>query len=353
MTRGRLIAVERSKSGPSRAALVVDGRLEDLLLDPPAADPLPAPESIHWARVDRCVPQIGAAFLRLGGAMGWLRAPGLKPGAMLAVQVTRWADPDKAVPLTDRPLFKGRLAILTPGAPGANVARGIRGQERRERLAALGTEALTGADESLGCILRSAAAGADDDAIRGEIAALRSLAADVLADASGETPRCLLAAPDAAARAFRDWADPAPEAIVEDEDAFERLGLWDAIETLRSPVVALPGGGRMRVENTRAVVAVDVDTGGDFSKTAAATANLAACAELPRQLRLRGLGGLVLVDFAPVRKGARQGIDKAIGRALAADPVETQVGGWTPLGNLELVRKRERRPLAEVIDAHL
>ena len=353
MTRGRVIAVERSEDGPGRAALVVDGRLEDLLLDPPAGDPLPAPESIHWARVDRCVPQIGAAFVRLDGAMGWLRAHGLKPGAMVPVQVTRWADPDKAVPLTDRPLFKGRLAILTPGAPGANVARGIRGHEQRERLAALGAEGLVGAEESLGCILRSAAADADDAAVRDEIAALRRLAEDVLADASGQTPRCLLAAPDAAARAFRDWADPAPEAVLDDDDAFERLGLWDTIEALRSPEVALPGGGRMRVETTRAVVAVDVDTGGDFSKNAAATANLAACTELPRQLRLRGLGGLVLVDFAPVKKGARQGIDKALGRALSADPVETQIGGWTPLGNLEMVRKRERRPLSEVLHAHL
>jgi Ribonuclease G/E len=62
------------------------------------------------------------------------------------------------------------------------------------------------------------------------------------------------------------------------------------------------------------------------------------------------LGGLVIVDFAPVKKGARQGIDQALVRALTADPVETQVGGWTPLGNLELVRRRERRPLREVLD---
>jgi Ribonuclease G/E len=100
------------------------------------------------------------------------------------------------------------------------------------------------------------------------------------------------------------------------------------------------------------MVAVDVDTGSDFSKNAAATANLAACAALPRQLRLRGLGGVVLVDFAPVKKGARQGIENALKRAFASDPVETVLGGWTPLGNFEIQRKRERRPFAEVLAAH-
>jgi Rne/Rng family ribonuclease len=178
------------------------------------------------------------------------------------------------------------------------------------------------------------------------------VAAETQALAQGTAPALLLDAPAAADRAFRDWADPAPDAVIEGDDAFERLGVWDAIEALRRPTLALPGGGRMTVEATRAVVAVDVDTAGDFGRNAAATANLAACAELPRQLRLRGLGGVVLIDFAPVKKGARQGIENALKRAFAADPVETTLGGWTPLGHFEIQRKRERRPLADLVAAH-
>lgn len=348
----RTIAVERPADAPARAALLVDGRLEDLYLDPPPGDALPAPESVHWARVERVVAGLGAAFLRLGnGAEGWLRAPDLRSGTMLAVQVTRWAEPHKAVPLTDRVLFKGRTAILTPGAPGANIARGIRGHEARARLEALAAQAMAEAPADTGLILRTAAATASDDEVLEEVAALRDLAAETAAACTGAAPIRLLDAPDAAARAFRDWADP-PPAVVEGADAFERTGVWDMIDALRRPDTPLPGGGRMSVEATRAVVAVDVDTGSDFGKSAAATANLAACAELPRQLRLRGLGGVVLVDFAPVKKGARQGIENALRRAFAADPVETTLGGWTPLGHFELLRKRERRPLADLLPAH-
>jgi Ribonuclease G/E len=352
MSGERLIAVEHAASGLARAALVIDGRLEDLLLD--GEDETLAPETIHWARVDRVVPAIGAAFVRLeGGAQGWLRSNAVKPGAMIMVQVQRWAEPGKAVPVTERLLYKGRLGLLTPGAPGINPARGIKGHAARERLTALGEQALGAAAEGTGLVLRTAAADAEDDDILAEIAALRDVAATTAAEAEGQEPRCLLRAPDAVGRAFRDWASPAPDAVLDTDEPFERLGLWDEIEALTGARAPLPrGGGHLWIEATRALVAVDVNTGDNFAKGAAAEANLAACAEILRQLRLRGLGGLVTVDFAPVKKGARQGIDAALKRAVAADPVETQLGGWTPMGRFEMSRKRERRPLAETIDAH-
>lgn len=348
--KGRVIAIERREGGVL-AALVVDGRVEDVMLDPRSGDALPAPEQVHWARVDRVAPALGAAFLRLAnGARGWLRAPDARAGSMRLVQVARWADPGKAAPLSDRPIYKGRLAILTPGAPGINVARAIKGHEVRARLTDLGTEALAGAPASLGLVLRSAAADADDDALLSEIHALCVEMTRTEARATGAEPLLARPAPDAEARALRDWTDPAPDAIDDAPDAFERLGVWDALGALRDPTVDLHGGGWMSIEATSAMVAVDVNTGEDFSRGAAQNANLAACAELPRQLRLRGLGGVVIVDFAPVKKGARQGIDAALKRALGLDPVETQVAGWTPLGNLEMLRKRERRPLTELLD---
>lgn len=349
--KGRVIAIERREGG-SLAALVIDGRVEDVMLDPRPGDAAPVPEQIHWARVDRVAPALGAAFLRLaGGARGWLRAPGARPGEMRLVQVTRWADPGKAAPLGERPIYKGRLAILTPGAPGINIARGIKGHEVRERLLRLGAEALSGAPESLGMVLRTAAAEAGDEAVLEEIHALCADMARTEARAIGPEPLVARAAPDAEARALRDWSDPEPDAVDDAPEAFERLGVWDALAALRDPVVDLAGGGWMSIEATSAMVAVDVNTGDDFSKGAAQTANLAACAELPRQLRLRGLGGIVLVDFAPVKKGARQGIDAALKRAFSLDPVDTQIAGWTPLGNVEIQRKRERRPLREMLDA--
>lgn len=347
----RIIAVEREADGLSRAALLVDGRLEDLLLDGPG-DHI-APEGIHLARVDRVVPGLGATFLRLeGGLQAWLRGGGFRPGDMVVVQITRWADPGKAVPVTDRVIYKGRLTILTPGSPGANIARGIRGHETRDRLAGLGARALDGIADHTGLVMRTAAAEAEDDEVLAEIAALRAVRDETAAASRGTDPRLLLGAPDAAARAFRDWVDPAPHSVIENDDAFERLGLWDAMTGLEDPRVGLPSGGFMLIEATRAMVGIDVNTGDSFGKGAAVAVNLAACPELMRQLRLRGLGGAVIIDFAPVKKGARQGIDKALKQAAVADPVETQLGGWTPMGRFEMTRKRERRPLREVIDAH-
>ncbi len=105
----------------------------------------------------------------------------------------------------------------------------------------------------------------------------------------------------------------------------------------------------MAVEATRAMVTVDVNTAGEFGGGASLTANLEAARDLPRQLRLRGLGGQIIVDFAPLRKTDRKRIEEALKAAFRRDPVETSLAGWTPLGNFELQRKRERRPLSELL----
>jgi len=98
-------------------------------------------------------------------------------------------------------------------------------------------------------------------------------------------------------------------------------------------------------EATRALVAVDVNTGSDLSNAAALKANLAAIRDLPRQLRLRGLGGQIVVDLAPLAKSDRRRIEAALASALRDDGIDTTLVGWTPLGHLEILRKRARRPL--------
>jgi Rne/Rng family ribonuclease len=103
----------------------------------------------------------------------------------------------------------------------------------------------------------------------------------------------------------------------------------------------------MMIEPTRALVAVDVNTGPDTSPAAALKANIAAARDLPRQLRLRGLGGQVVVDFAPMPKKERALVEQVLRAAFKADGAESSLSGWTTLGLYELVRKRDRRPLAE------
>jgi ribonuclease G len=115
------------------------------------------------------------------------------------------------------------------------------------------------------------------------------------------------------------------------------------------PRVPLASGASLVIEPTTALVAVDVNTGADTSPAAGLKASIAAARELPRQLRLRGLGGQIVVDFAPFPRKDRVAVETALKSALRDDGVETNIAGWTPLGHLELLRKRARRPLAELL----
>lgn len=336
--KGRLIVLDQW-NGREAAALVQDGRLDDLLI---ADDSAPRPGAIHRAVCDRPLKGQGGMFLRLAdGRTAWLRqARGLAAGDALLVQVTGVAEAGKAVPVTDRLLFKGRYAIITPGAPGVNVSRAIRDEETRARLIAL-----AGAPpEGMGIILRSACESAEDDEIMLDLTLMRDAAARVMGDV-GATPELLLDGDGPHDHALREWS---ADGIETGAGTFDALGLADQIAALASPLVDL-GGASMAVEVTRALVAVDVNTGGDSSPAAALKANLAAARQLPRQLRLRGLGGQVVVDFVNMPKGQRQPLDQSLRSVFRADPVETSLVGWTAMGLYELNRKRERVPLARLI----
>jgi ribonuclease G len=340
--RGRQILIEPLPDGGHAAALMVDGRLADLLVDPAPAETTPRPEAVYRGIAARPMKGMGGVIVDLGdGLTGWLRGPNPPaPGRPVLVQVTGWAEPGKAPPVTTRVLLKGRTAILTPGAAGANVARGLRAADRRAALAELAARALAGAGEGIGAIVRTAAEDAADGEIAAEIARLR---ADWAALSSAGAPALVRPAPGAAAEALREWRQPG-DAVREASAALRDAGVWDAVDALRRPTVAL-GDASMTIEPTRALVAVDVNTGRDTSPAAALKANLAAAAELPRQLRLRGLGGQVTIDFAPLARPERTRVERALAAALRADGIETTVLGWTPAGNLELQRKRARRPL--------
>jgi ribonuclease G len=225
--KGPLVVLARLPHGGTAAARLVDGRLDDLLLDPPPDDASPRPGAIHRARLERPMKGLGGAIVALGdGRTGFLRETrGLAPGAPLLVQVATWAEEAKAAPVTRRLLLKARLAILTPGAPGRNLGRAIapeaRPGSRRSPPGRWRTRRPT-----LGLILRSAAADAPDPEILAEIAALRATW-DRLAAATAGPPACLLPAATAAEEARRDWPDPGPGALVEAPDGLRpprRLG---------------------------------------------------------------------------------------------------------------------------------
>ncbi len=341
--KGRRIVLDHV-AGREAAALLVDGQLDDLLIEEGDA---PRPGAIFRGICDRPLKGQGGMMLRLpDGLTGFLRqARGLRPGQAMLVQVTGVAEDGKAVPVTDRVLFKSRFAIVTPGAPGLNISRRIAEDEERLRLRLIAEDVMEGADESTGLILRSSCEAASEDDIAEDIAAMRALAEAISADAEGAEPEALTEGDGPHLLAWREWtaAD-----VVTEPGGFEREGVLDQIEDLKSPRVAT-GEGSIFVEPTRALVAVDVNTGGDTSQAAALKANLAAARALPRALRLRGLGGQIVVDFAPMSKAHRKQLEQSLRGSFRNDPVETSLVGWSPMGLFELQRKRERPALAAIL----
>lgn len=339
--KGRTILLGRFE-GRETAALMVDGQLDDLLMEPPADRALPG--AIYRAVPDRPVKGLGGMFLRLPAGSAFLRQTrGIAPGRPILVQVTGHAERGKAVPVTTRIALKGRAAVVTPDAPGRNVSRRIADDDTRAALMALAEGARL--PEGAGLILRSAAADLPGDLVASEIEELCDLAARLLSDVPGE-PELLLDGPGPHETAWRDWG---PADVVSGDDVLIEHGADESIRALLLPEATLPGGGRMTIEPTRALVAVDVDTGGDMSPAAALKVDIAAARALPRELRCRGLGGQITIDFAPIPRRDRQRVEQALTAAFRRDPVETIVAGWTPLSHMELRRQRSRLPLKECL----
>ncbi|QDY68245.1 ribonuclease E/G [Qingshengfaniella alkalisoli] len=339
--KGQQIILGRYE-GTEIAALMRNGKLHDLFIEAPGS--ICTPGAIYRGIVDRPLKGQGAMIVRLpDGQTGFLReTKGLRPGDPLLVQVTGVSEPDKAVPLTSRVLFKSRYCIVTPGAPGENISRSIHDEVRRAELRALLSD-LPETDQ-YGLILRSACEMAPDDAIADDLRHTTNVARQVMDDA-GREPELLLDGPSPELLAWREWTEEDAPILLADTTA-DLSPVADAIASLRQPFVPLAANASMYIEETRAFVAVDVNTGADGSAAAGLRANIAAVRSLASELRLRGLGGQIVIDFAPMPKKERKRFEQTMRAAFRAGLVETNLVGWTTLGHFELQRKRERIPLS-------
>lgn len=201
----------------------------------------------------------------------------------------------------------------------------------------------------------------------------RRAAEEAAAIAAGPAPRLVRPAPPLAIRVIRDWTGPIRRIVVDDVDTLLALkafcrdrrpalmeivtrhavpgdiletdGLADRLEDLLAPWVALPSGGRINIAPTPALIAVDVDSGRDAGAGSpmetARRVNREAALEVARQLRLRGLSGLIVVGFLPMRVAAhRAEVLNLLKRATAGDPCGLNVGGFTRFGLVEMIRAR-------------
>lgn len=273
---------------------------------------------VHLGRVTKVVPALNAAFVDIGGTKaGFLAAPGGVMPAGMRSHDGKWVREGDAVVV--------EVIRDAEGTKGPRLAR--RAEEE--------------------------------------------------ADTAGKTPPCRLhQEPALMVRVLRDWRGPVGRILVDDMAAFGHLkrfcrdfrpdllpklahcregdaletdGIAERLEEALGAWVTLPSGGRINIAETAALIAIDVDTGGDSSagslEDTAFRVNSEAAAEVARQLRLRDLKGLVVVGFVPMRAlSHRERVLEALKRGAAADPAGVAVGGFTRFGLVELTRRRRTPP---------
>jgi ribonuclease G len=340
MRRDLLIA-----AGPGEwlAALVEDGIAVELYVE---RGDRAAAGSFHLGRVVRLAPALAAVFVDIGEERPAFLSrrdmlPGAAPlaeGGRIVVQITREAQGGKAARVAMRAKLRGERVelrigspepkILVPAAPETIAAEAAelhrQWQAIAARAAALDPPARLDPPASFA---------------EGLAAVMPARPQAIEVDDRAAVPQLRAAFPEAETR-YR----PASEWPIDLEAEFDRALI---------PTIALAGGGAVHFEAARTATMIDVDSGTAETGTPerqGLSVNLAAALTIARQVRLRNLGGGIIVDFVGLdRPGLRERVRKAFAAALAADPAGPQVLGWTRLGHLELVRPRRGRPLAEIV----
>ena len=360
------------RNGTLRAAALAKGELIELVTEPQHSPG--APGSIYVGRVLGRAPAMRAAFVDIGLARpALLDVEGELPqeGAVVPVQVVEAAFGDKGARVSRRLAIEGRYAVLLPNGKGIAVSRRVAGAKQRRQLqdAAAG---LKGPREGL--IVRAASAGASGGSLAADIAGLRARWDQVRAALAGATPpACLLDTSDGVARLLRRFimegvprftfddrmlgqrarataerlfgVTPDVEVETDPDRQFDRHGIGDVLASLDETVIRLPSGGRLAIEQTAAVTAIDVDTaeGTGLGADAALRVDLEAAAEVGRQLRLRDVGGVIVVDFVRLKDRAQRArVEAVLRRAVALDRIAVQLLGWTAAGLFEMIRPRGR-----------
>ena len=359
--------------------------------------------NVYWGRADSVVASLQAAFLTLdSGPQGFLsvreantlypKDGGKRPrietiiheGQWVLVQVTKDSDGDKGPRLTANPSIAGRFLVYQPMKEGIAISSRIRNEEERTRLTDAMQQVLNEVECEGGFIIRTVAEGADLDVLTHEATQLtREWAAIDTNPPTGGNPACVYKDLAPRERALRDWAMPEINKIVAqghelfaatkkhidtyipdladrlevhtgNELLFEELGIEAAIDEALEIRLELPTGGWLSIEQTEALTAIDVNSGGykqegDREQVALKT-NLAAAPVIARQLRLRDIGGQVVVDFINMHAAEhRDKVSDAMTTVMSADKAPHQLLGWSRLGLMEMTRRRTRKSLPDFL----
>jgi ribonuclease G len=344
----RKIVVDTSP-GETRVAILSNGRLDEVLIERMGQARLIG--SIVSAPVTAVRPTLGAVFLNLGACDGYLdRFSSALPnqGETLVVQVIAEAHRAKAARVTSDISLNGRFLTITPTRPGHAIARAITAKGERRRLRTILSRVVP---EEIGALVHANASECEADSIEADGMALMdrwTKIQEARDNAATATFKVLEAAPSLQNEA----QSIAPEASVHvgrDGALFREHDIDSQISVATERRVDLASGAALIIDETEAFVAIDVDVARATGDSPNAFASEIA-QELSRQIRLRRLAGLILIDYprgGP--KDARQAFVKAIENALARDPNQPTIHGWTRGGLLELTRSRRGPSLSEIM----
>ncbi len=354
--------------------------------------------NVYLGRVQNVLPSMEAAFVDLGkgrnavlyaGELNWDAAgmegqprrieQALSSGDSVLVQVTKDPIGHKGARLTSQITLAGRYLVLVPSGGMTGISRKLPDTERA-RLKRLLKEIVP---DGAGVIVRTAAEGASEDELRRDVARLQAQWAEIQRKATtASAPAVLSSEPDLAIRVVRDvfnedfgsvtvsgdeaWdtistyigsvasdLSPRLHRWTSDEDVFAANRVDEQLSKALDRKVWLPSGGSLVIDRTEAMIVIDVNTGkftgtgGTLEETVTRN-NLEAAEEIVRQLRLRDIGGIIVIDFIDmVLESNRDLVLRRLVECLGRDRTRHQVAEVTSLGLVQMTRKRVGQGLLE------
>ncbi len=357
-------------------AVTEDGRLCEYI---PESDGRFAAGALYLGRVVRVVRSTGAAFVDIGAERnGFLplqeregapEGQPLREGDRVTVQIVREAHGEKGAFLTRDVSLTGEGLILMPLSRFVG-ASGKLPRDTADRLRSIG-RAIAG--DRFGLVMRTAAAGRDEAQLRDEAESLLARWQDIArAVSASAAPACLQTPGGALESLLNDYIPRGLDAVISDDpdteafcagrcafrhvdaDPFATAGIPAKLEEALRRRVWLKSGANLVIDECEALTVIDVNTAKNAGKRdherALTTVNAEACAEIARQVRLRSLGGIILIDMIDmVSEEDRAMVLDKLREAFARDRVKTVIHGYTSLGLIEMTRRRTRKTLRETL----
>ncbi|MFH1723399.1 MAG: Rne/Rng family ribonuclease [Elusimicrobiota bacterium] len=372
----------------TRVAIVENDRLAELLWE--RRDARSIVGNIYKGKVENVLPGISSAFINIGfeknaylyisDVLGDTRKPidqTLKKGQEVMIQVAKEAIGTKGAKVTMDVTLPGRYLVFTPFAQFVGISKHIENQAERKRISEIVDRFLHDTLKGKGVVVRTEAEGASNEELRREANYLMRTWEAIERRFESHPAPCLLHKDlDVALQVARDLlTDEVYVYLLNSKDAYEgvidfigkispglkdRVRLYDGktpiftafniesqIEKIRQTKVSLPSGGTIVIQEAESLCAIDVNTGrftgSKSQEETVTTTNVEAAQEVAHQLRLRNIGGIIVIDFIDMRKQSnRQKVMESLARAVKRDRAKIRILPITRLGLIEMTRERRR-----------